>query len=75
MDFGDWKEWRQHILIELKRLNTNLENIEDDIRLDREAVWKKIVAIETEMKVKSGIYGAVGGLITTIVGVMANKHF
>jgi hypothetical protein len=74
LDFGDWSEWRQHVLIELKRLNSNLESIELDIRKDREEVWKRIVAIETELKVKAGLYGAVGGLLTTILGILANKH-
>lgn len=74
LNFGAWDEWRQHILLELKRLNTNLEKIESDIVSDRQKVWEAIIAIQTELKLKAGIYGAVGGVVTTIIGVLANKH-
>ncbi len=54
-----WSEWRQHVLLELKRLNSILEKYET-----------KTVDISVELsrlKVWSGIYGGVSGTIVTIV--------
>lgn len=50
-----WTEWSKHVLFELERLNTCYERL--DQKIDQ-------VNIElVKLKVKSGIWGLVGGAI------------
>ena len=54
-----WKEWSKHVLLELKRLNNKLENV--DIHVQN-------TALEIAMlKVKSGVWGLIGGIIPVFI--------
>jgi len=56
---GEWSEWRRLIVHEIKRINANIEKSNDryvDMRSDI-----------TRLKLWSGIYGAVGGVVTTLL--------
>lgn len=56
-DDNGWKEWKNHVLSELQRL----EPIQTDITDIKVAIGK--------LKVKSGIWGAIGGIIP-LMGVI-----
>ena len=55
-DTNGWHEWSKHVLKELERLNTCYEKLNDRLNKIQESV--------TILKVKAGIWGAVGGLAT-----------
>ena len=58
-----WKEWRRHILAEIQRLNNNLEKLET-----RNSEYMLKTSIElSRLKVWSGVYGAVAGVVAAIV--------
>ena len=54
-----WDKWGNHILIELKRLNVNIEKLKDEINKEHRKIAKDI----TTLKVKAGFIGAVFGAI------------
>jgi hypothetical protein len=57
--FDEWSLWSNHVLIELKRLNSSI----DDLRKDLNGV-----IIETaKLKVKSSVWGAVSGAVTVLL--------
>lgn len=58
-DNNGWEQWSKHILIELKRLNTNDENLEEKIN--------KVLIEIAMLKVKSGIWGLMGGAIPVFI--------
>ncbi len=49
---GDWSEWRRHVLLEIKRLNTNMERMTRDI---------------SSLRVQSATWGAFGGIFVTLL--------
>lgn len=54
-----WNEWSKHVLAELERLNgcyVALDNKLDEVRIDI-----------AKLKVKAGIWGAIGGAIPVVV--------
>jgi len=56
---NDWIEWRQHVLLELKRLNTQQAHLNDEmigIRIDL-----------TKLKTKASMWGAAAGVVVSIV--------
>ena len=60
MNDGDgWEEWRKYILLELKRLNTAYESLQNNVN----KISQEIAAL----KVKSGVWGLIGGLIPVII--------
>lgn len=59
-----WPEWRRHVLLELNRL-------EERHRFMSQQLQKILVEVAM-LKVKSGIWGLMGGLIPVVVaGVVA----
>jgi len=57
-----WNEWSKYVLKELERLNGCYEQID-----------KKVDKIEQEiamLKVKSGVWGLVGGLIPVVIALI-----
>ncbi|MCP4599011.1 MAG: hypothetical protein GY847_00450 [Proteobacteria bacterium] len=56
-----WMVWGKHVLEELKRLNAAQEHIEKQ-------VTKIHIEIAT-LKVKSGVWGLVGGAIPVVLGL------
>lgn len=56
---GGWVSWRNHVLIELERINENVEKLADsdtDIRIDI-----------GRLKLCSALWGGVGGMIVGAV--------
>jgi len=56
-----WREWSRHVLSELTRLNNCYEKLDKDIQELRVAV--------AMLKVKSGIWGAIGACIPVGIGL------
>jgi hypothetical protein len=61
-----WSEWQNHVLAELKRLNTNLENFEEKNESDHRNIFTTLAAL----KVKAGIWGAAAGLIPGVIALI-----
>jgi hypothetical protein len=58
-DTNGWVPWSQHVLAELKRLNSCYEAL----RLDVEKI-----KVETgQLKIRAGLTGLVGGLIPVLI--------
>lgn len=58
-----WQEWRQHVLLEIKRLSNNQEKLEEksiDYKLKTEVELSRL-------KVWAGVYGAVSGTIAALI--------
>lgn len=59
---NDWGAWSNHVLIELKRLNSNQEAMEHELS-------EKLTSMKIEisqLQVKAGIWGAIGGAIPVV---------
>lgn len=58
-----WQEWRQYVLLEIKRLSNNQEKLEEsntDYRLK--------TAVElSRLRVWAGVYGAAAGILATVI--------
>jgi len=69
MSDNGWNEWSRHVLSELERLNGCYDKIDGQLR--------KIHVEIAMLKVKSGMWGAIGGfipvLITMAIYIMARK--
>jgi len=57
-----WDGWGNHVLEELKRLNCNYETINREIN----SIKMDIAAL----KVKSGVWGTVGGVLTVAIYII-----
>jgi hypothetical protein len=58
-----WNEWSRHVLRELERINQQVEKLHDemsDLRQD-------LAIVRTELRLKAGIWGAIGAAIPVIV--------
>ncbi len=56
-----WRVWGKHVLLEIERLNEQQEKIfsmMNQLRMD-----------VVRLKVKSGLWGALGGLIPVVIGL------
>ena len=61
-DNGGWIQWRNHVLIEMKRCNDNIEKLADsdtEIRIDI-----------GRLKLCSAIWGGVAGVLAGIIGTI-----
>lgn len=69
-DTNEWAEWSRNIVMEeLRRLNSALANIEKSIA----GVHKDMSSINVEiamLKVKSGIWGLLGGAIPVVAALL-----
>lgn len=54
-----WEEWSKYVLKELERLNEAEEHIKKDIS----KIKISLATLETEMKLKAGIWGTIGAAI------------
>lgn len=61
---GSWNDWSKHVLIELERLN----NCYNDMNSSLQKIHVEIAML----KVKSGIWGAIGGCIPIIVMILVS---
>ncbi len=56
-----WREWSKYVLKELERLNEYHDSIDK--------AQQKIVVEIAMLKVKSGVWGAIGGAIPVVIGL------
>lgn len=56
---GDWSEWRRHVLLEISRLNDNLERVNNQ----HQTVMMDI----SRLKIQAAIWGALGGILVTLL--------
>lgn len=64
-----WNEWSKHVLAELERLNECYNGVNSQLQ--------KIHVEIAMLKVKSGMWGAIGGCIPLLIMVimyLASKH-
>jgi hypothetical protein len=59
---GGWKEWSNYVLKELERLNDNVETVKNEIG----DIKISLATLQTSFKIKSGIWGAIAGLIPAV---------
>ena len=59
MEDNNWGKWQNHVLAELRRLNTNMESFESKNNEDHKDIFTTLATL----KVKAGIWGALAGLI------------
>jgi hypothetical protein len=67
-----WSEYQQLVLSELKRHNDQLESIDDKITELRGELSKFQIQIAAEvamLKVKSGLWGGLAGVITVLLAL------
>lgn len=64
---NEWRDYQQLVLSELKKLNENIEKI-------TEKVQKNHTQIEV-MKVKSGFFGSISGMITFAIIYIFERIF
>lgn len=58
-DANSWHEWSNHVLIELKRLDSSLQEVHNELHE---------ISVEIAMlKVKAGLWGALAGLIPALI--------
>ena len=69
-DSNGWGEWSKHVLIELERLNNNMEALRQDFQESKLDNAKEIAALKSRMIVVSASLGALGAFLITIL-----KHF
>lgn len=65
-----WGKWAIFVLKELERLNDTQEKMGKDIstlRSDLAVLNTSIATLQTELRLKSGVWGAIGGLIPVCV--------
>jgi len=61
---NSWTQWSKYVLKELERNNSDHESISD--KLDK-------IAVEiATLKVKSGLWGTIGGLVSVAVFLLIN---
>lgn len=58
-DHNGWEEWQRHVLSELKRLNGCWEQQAKKTT----QLLVGMTELKTQFKIKSGIWGALGGII------------
>jgi hypothetical protein len=63
----DWDEYRKLILAELKRLHEGIEEIKKKVEgignSDIKDLNTKMAVLETEVRIRSGLWGMLAGLI------------
>jgi len=61
-----WNEWSKHVLFELQRLNVCYSSLNKRVE-DLSTTSKVDIAI---LKIKSGIWGAIGGLVPICTAII-----
>ena len=64
---GDWVSWRNHVLIELQRINENIEKLADSDTAIRIDVGR--------LKLCSAIWGGIAGILAGIFGTIVAMIF
>lgn len=65
----DWKEWSNHILLSLERLDKSLDSLTSEMV----GLQIKISKLETEIRVKSGIMGAICGFGVSVIAYFIER--
>jgi len=61
----DWSGYQKLVLAEIKRVSVHMDKVADDI---------SIIKVELAMlKIKSGVWGLFGGLLTVFVVILSKK--
>lgn len=68
-EINGWNQWSKHVLAELVRLNECYEKLHDDFI----TVQIDIARLKTEMQIKSGIWGALAGVLASIAMYILKK--
>ena len=69
-DNNGWNEWSRHVLAELHRLNDCIEAIPKSFNLKVDYINLALKRIEIDiakLQVKSGVWGAIGGMIPVVI--------
>lgn len=81
MNDGDWSEWRNHVLKELERQNSNMETLADKFETYEKACLQKegdqkVVNAETKLKMyyMDALIGAAAALAVILLQ-FAFEHF
>ncbi len=70
MDSGNgWGEWKNHVLIELKKLSADNETQTESIQ----ELNENFIRLESELRFKSGLWGAMSGALGMVI-YLAIKH-
>jgi hypothetical protein len=67
-----WNEYQRLVLAELERHNTRLETIDEKIsavRVDLVKLQVELAAEIATLKVKSGLWGALAGILTVLIAL------
>ena len=68
-----WDEWGKHVLTELKRINTNCIICSTNYHKEKDHIIDLITDLRLDigqLKVKAGIWGAVGASIPVVIGMI-----
>lgn len=68
-----WESWANHVLKELERLNTNMENLHSEFTANAHTFNKEIAIINQELvllKYKATLFGAIGASIPIAVSIV-----
>jgi len=77
-DGNGWNEWKQHVLAVLDELKSSNESMKDRIDSMHIEVLDRIAEINIEiagLKVKSGVWGVIGGIIPVAILIITNFFF
>jgi len=66
-DNDSWREWSNFVLMELKRTNTQIEDLDKKIEKLKDDQISKLKVEIAMLKVKAGIWGVMGGAIPVLV--------
>lgn len=59
---GNWVEYKRLVLAELERANSNIVHLQEEVNLCRVEIGM--------LKVKSGFWGAVGGMVPAAIAII-----
>ena len=62
-----WLTWSKFVLAELKRLNEQISELDNKIALLKDEQISKLKIEIAMLKVKSGVWGSIGGLIPVVI--------
>jgi len=57
-----WRDWSKYVLKELERLNDNVETVKKEVG----DIKVSLATLQTSFNIKSGVWGALAGLIPAI---------
>lgn len=73
---SDWDRWKNHVLLELKRMNENYEDHDAKMDLQSDKIDKMREEFGREisaLKVKSGLWGAAAGMLPVLIHFISQK--